>query len=256
MILVIVQAIAISATIAVARAQPQTQTTLPEPTVWDHNGSVLYLVAKDSSREIHYQKPRSGMLEAGARPGSLLFRGEIKNGQYLGTAYIFNTHCGPIPFEVTGPILDDDDRIVLTGEAPRVRRNCRTYGSYTSTLEFRRAKLDETDHSKQALTGAPSLVIASKPELKTDVSPHELGEVPSPPTAQLSTKDETPPTAKLSSPGLVDSTGSRISRGQLSVPNEAQQENLLNRYLSGAGFIVMVVWLLIKLFGKSLIGMK
>jgi len=96
------------------------QTTLPEPTVWDHNGSVLYLVAKDSSREIHYQKPRSGMLEAGARPGSLLFRGEIKNGQYLGTAYIFNARCGPIPFEVTGPILDDD-RIVLIGRGPASR---------------------------------------------------------------------------------------------------------------------------------------
>jgi hypothetical protein len=40
------------------------------------------------------------MLDAGARPGSLLFRGEVNNGQYLGTAYIFNLHCGPIPFEV------------------------------------------------------------------------------------------------------------------------------------------------------------
>jgi hypothetical protein len=80
------------------------------------------------------------MLDAGARPGSLLFRGEINNGQYSGTAYIFNLHCGPIPFEVKGPILDDDKRIVLTGEAPRVDRNCRTYGSYMSNLEFRRLK--------------------------------------------------------------------------------------------------------------------
>ena len=80
------------------------------------------------------------MLDAGARPGSLLFRGEVNNGQYSGTAYIFNLHCGPIPFEVKGPILDDDKRIVLTGEAPRVDRNCRTYGSYTSNLEFRRLK--------------------------------------------------------------------------------------------------------------------
>jgi hypothetical protein len=55
----------------------------------------------------------------------------------LETADIFNPHCGPIPFEVKGPILDDQ-RIVLTGQAPRVGRNCQTYGSYTSNLEFRR----------------------------------------------------------------------------------------------------------------------
>ena len=101
-------------------AQAQTQTVSSEPTVWDHNGSVMYLVANGSSWEIYYQKPRSGMLEAGARPGSLLFRGEVNNGQYLGTAYIFNPHCGPIPYEVKGPIFDDE-RIVLTGQAPRVR---------------------------------------------------------------------------------------------------------------------------------------
>jgi hypothetical protein len=118
-----------------AAAQAQTQTSSPEPTIWDHNGSVMYLVTNGSSREVYYQKPRQGMLDAGAHPGSVLFRGEINNGQYLGTAYIFNVQCGPIPFEVKGPILDDH-RIVLTGQAPRVGRNCQTYGSYKSNLEF------------------------------------------------------------------------------------------------------------------------
>jgi hypothetical protein len=103
-------------------AQAQTQTASPERTIWDHKGSEMYLVANGSSREFHYQKPRPGMLDAGARPGSVLFRGEVNNGQYLGTAYIFSAHCGPIPFEVKGPILDDQ-RIVLTGHAPRVMKN-------------------------------------------------------------------------------------------------------------------------------------
>jgi hypothetical protein len=67
-------------------AQAQTQTTLAEPTIWDHNYSIMYLVANGSSREFYYQKPRSGMLDAGARPGSVLFRGEVKDGQYFGTA--------------------------------------------------------------------------------------------------------------------------------------------------------------------------
>jgi hypothetical protein len=64
-------AIALVSTGAVASAQAQTQTALAEPTIWDHNGSVVYLVANGQSREFHYQKPRAGMLDVGARPGSL-----------------------------------------------------------------------------------------------------------------------------------------------------------------------------------------
>ena len=44
-----VAAIALVATVAVAlngtSPQAQTQTASPEPTIWDHNGSVMYLVA-------------------------------------------------------------------------------------------------------------------------------------------------------------------------------------------------------------------
>ncbi len=133
----------------------------------------MYLVANRSFREIFYQKPRPGMLQAGARPGSLLFRGEINNGQYLGTAYIFNLHCGPIPFEVKGPILDDEQRIVLTGQAPRVGQNCRPYESYTSNLEFKRLKPAEAVQSKEPLA-AP------------EVPPSTADELPSTPKAQPS----------------------------------------------------------------------
>jgi hypothetical protein len=111
-----VAVIVLSATAAVMGAQAQTQTVSPKPTIWDHNGSVMYLVTNGSSREFHYQTPRPGMLDAGARPGSVLFRGELNNGQYVGTAYIFNAHCGPIPFQVKGSILNNE-RIVLTGQA-------------------------------------------------------------------------------------------------------------------------------------------
>ena len=161
-------------------AQAQTQTASSEPTVWDHNGSVMYLVANGSSREIYYQKPRSGMLEAGARPGSLLFRGEVNNGQYLGTAYIFNPHCGPIPYEVKGPIFDDE-RIVLTGQAPRVGQNCHTYGSYTSNLEFRRSNSNELAQSQEPL---PAAQVPGVGEPKAEPPSQNGLEVPSAPTAQ------------------------------------------------------------------------
>jgi len=180
-----VAAIAIGATVVVTlnaikegptSAQAQTQTASPERTIWDHNGSVMYLVANGSSREFYYQKPRAGMSEVGAHPGSLLFRGEIDSGQYSGTAYIFNPHCGPVPFQVKGPILDDDERIMLTGQAPRVGRNCRTYESYTSNLEFRRLKPNEVAQSQEQFTAAQAPPVeASKPEVPST----DGGEVPS-----------------------------------------------------------------------------
>jgi hypothetical protein len=49
-----VAAIALVATVAVASAQAQTQIASPDPTIWDHNGSVMYLVAKGQSREFYY----------------------------------------------------------------------------------------------------------------------------------------------------------------------------------------------------------
>jgi hypothetical protein len=149
-------------------AQAQTQTASPEPTVWDHNGSVMYLVANGPSREFYYQKPRTGMLEVGVHPGSLLFRGDIENGQYSGTAYIFNLYCGQIPFQVKGTIVDNDERIVLTGQAPRVGRNCRADGSSTSNLEFRRVKPNEGAQSQEQFTPATAPhVEVSKPEVST-----------------------------------------------------------------------------------------
>src|SRR5260370_35264063 len=128
----------------------------------------MCLVANGPSREMYYEKPRPGMLEVGARSGSLQFRGEVNDGQYLGTAYIFNVHCGPIPFEVKGTILDDDERIVLTGQAPRVGQNCRTYGSYASNLGFRRLKLNHAAQSHEPLAAAPrSSIGLTKPAVSS-----------------------------------------------------------------------------------------
>jgi hypothetical protein len=185
-----VAVVALVSTVALATeeywtsAQAQAPTTPPQSAIWDHNRSVMYLVANGSTRELYYQKPRPGMAEAGARPGSLLFRGQINNGQYSGTAYIFNRHCGPIPFQVKGPILDNDERIVLTGEAPRVGRNCRAYESYTSTLEFSRLKSNEV-----AQFQAPNAAVPA-PEPKPEVPSKGGGELPTAPTAQQSVTNE------------------------------------------------------------------
>jgi hypothetical protein len=174
-------AMALVAAGAMASAQAQTQTGSAEPTIWDHNGSVMYLVANGKSREFHYQKPRAGMLEVGARSGSLLFRGEIDNEQYSGTAYIFSPHCGQIPFQVKGPTSDNDERIILTGQAPRVGRNCRANESYTSNLEFRRLKPNDGSQFQEQLTAVMGPRVE---ESKREVPSTAGGELASAPTAQ------------------------------------------------------------------------
>lgn len=228
-------------------AHAQTQTAPPESTIWDHNGSVMYLVVNGSSREFYYQKPRPGMLDAGARPGSVLFRGEVNNGQYLGTAYIFNPHCAPIPFEVKGPILDDQ-RIMLTGRAPRVGRNCQTYGAYTSNLEFRLSKPNEVAQSEVPLAAAQSPPVGvAKPEV-----PSRTGdERPRAAAAQPSVKNETPVEGKDSSARVTDPEAT--SMPQPSITSETTGGRGLRDYLWGAAFIVMIVWLLIVIFGKRMI---
>jgi len=227
-------------------AHAQTQTAPPESTILDHSGSVMYLVVNGSSREIYYQKPRPGMLDAGARPGSVLFRGEVNSGQYLGTAYIFNPHCGPIPFEVKGPILDDQR--MLTGQAPRVGRNCQTYGSYTSNLEFRRSKPNEAAQSEE-----PSAAAQSPPVGVAKLPSRDGDELPSAAAAQPSVKNETPVAGKDSSAGVTDPKATSVPTGQPSITSETTGGRGLRDYLWGAAFIVMIVWLLIVLFGKMFI---
>ena len=247
---VAVAAIVLSTTVACASAQAQTAP--PESTILDHNGSVMYLVANGSSREVYYQKPRAGMLEAGVRPGSLLFRAEVNNGQYMGTAYIFNLHCGPIPFEVKGPVFNDDERIVLTGQAPRVGRDCHPYGTYTSNLEFRRLKPDEAAQSQEPLVAtAPAAGVS-----KLDAPLRDGGQPPSKLTAQPFVKNQTPVAAKDSSAGDADANTTSTSTAQASVTNEMPKALDLDKIKWGAAFAVMIVWFLIVLFGRNLIRRK
>jgi hypothetical protein len=126
-----------------------------EPTLWEHNGSIVYLVATGSSREFYYKEPRPGMQQAGVRPGSLLFSGQAISGQYSGTAFIFNRRCGQFPYQVSGPILDNYERVVLTGQAPRVGSNCRVVGYVNDRLEFTLVRSGEPPTRMSRNSGLP-----------------------------------------------------------------------------------------------------
>jgi hypothetical protein len=148
------------------------------------------------------------------------------------------------PFEVKGSILNDE-RIMLTGEAPRVGRNCHPDGSYTSNLEFRRLKQNAAAQTQEPLAAQRSPIAVSKPDVPS-VSSAESAPQPS-------VKNETPVEAKDSSAGVTDPKVRSTTVGQTPVTNETTEAKDLRYYLLGAGFIVMIVWLLIVLFGKTLI---
>ena len=132
-------------------------------------------------------------------------------------------------------------------EAPRVGQNCRTYGSYASNLDFRRSKLNEAAQSQEPLAAAqlPSIGV-TKPE----VSSRNGDELPSSPT-EHSVKNETPLAAKDSSAGVADAISAPTA--QASVTNETSEAKDLHKYLWGAAFAVMIVWLLIFSIGKILL---
>jgi hypothetical protein len=147
-----------------AFAQPKGTPAPPEPSLWDHNGSVVSLIAQGSAREFHYK--------AGARPGSLLFRGKVTNGQYTGAAFMFDRRCGQVSYAVSGPILDNDQRVVLTGEAPLFGAKCRVQGYFTEVLEFR---------LKNANWAARATAPGSEPPLPLETDERAAAPVPAPP---------------------------------------------------------------------------
>ena len=157
-----------------------------ESTLWDHNGSVVYLLTLGAAREFHYKEPRGEVVEAGARSGALLFRGTVANGQFAGTAFIFDRRCGQLPYPVSGPILDHDERVVLTGEAPLVGAKCRVQGHFTEVLEFRLQNANKTARAL-APENAPS------PPLPTDERVALPAPAPPAPSRESQSPSPTPP---------------------------------------------------------------
>jgi hypothetical protein len=94
-------------------------------TIWDHNGSEMYLVGDGTTRRIYYHRPRQAMIEAGARPGTLLFAGDRSGSSYRGISHVFSSRCGKLYYEVIG-VAESDLRIVLSGKAPTgLDANCK-----------------------------------------------------------------------------------------------------------------------------------
>lgn len=122
-----------------ADASPSPDASAPHPTAkpsWLHNGSIMRLEASGNGRRFYYEAPRAGMRNVGVTPGTLLFEGTRNGDVYSGTAYIFAKGCRPAPYAVTGVVSDDDRRVAMSGQAPRVGRDCSIRGTREDTLVF------------------------------------------------------------------------------------------------------------------------
>jgi hypothetical protein len=105
---------------------------------WNHNGSVMRLVASGNQRWFYYETPRQGMVNEGVTPGTLLFNGWKNGNSYSGTARVFSRHCvgAPLEYQVQGPVRADQLQVTVYGTRPKMSY-CQPTGQYaTDTLVF------------------------------------------------------------------------------------------------------------------------
>lgn len=91
---------------------------------WDHNGSVMRLVAANNQRWFYYENPKAVLREAGVAPGTLLFDGRKQGNSYIGTARRFSKYCPdkPLQYSVDGPVSRNQRQVTLRGSRPAFAR--------------------------------------------------------------------------------------------------------------------------------------
>lgn len=106
---------------------------------WSHNDSVVSLADNGNTRIFFYEKPRSGMLDAGVRKGTMLFKGQFSHGRmsYSGEAYLFSKKCGPVAYKVEGKVSPDYRTVELRGDRPVRDASCRRTGTRPEKLLFK-----------------------------------------------------------------------------------------------------------------------
>ena len=109
---------------------------LPDKSLWDHNGSVVYLVANGTTRKFFYEQPRAALLSIGITQGRLLFTGRRNGDQYVGVAYKFSAKCRTRQYAVSGPVSADQRQVTLHGTVTRLNSRCQQEGSEEDTLVF------------------------------------------------------------------------------------------------------------------------
>lgn len=96
---------------------------------WNHNGSVMRLVARGNQRWFYYETPRKVLRRAGVRRGTLLFNGRKQGNFYSGTARRFSKFCpgDALEYHVEGPVRRDQLKVTVEGSR-EIEKRCRQTG--------------------------------------------------------------------------------------------------------------------------------
>ena len=89
---------------------------------WEHNGSLMRLESDGSDKRVFsYEQPSSRMRGAGVERGTVLFEGRRVGDDYVGTARVFSSNCGPLEYRVHGVVRSTEQQqsVVLYGTRER-----------------------------------------------------------------------------------------------------------------------------------------
>ena len=145
-------------------------------TLWEHNGSQIYLSAKGQFRQFRYAAPAPHLLDAGVRPGAPLFDGRRTGRQYSGTAYAFAPLCGSIPYVVTGSVSPDQRTVTLFGRLPGRDTSCRVVGYLDNTLVFKFSSSGKNSSNQDQRHDYTQQASQSSSAQKTDIEHEKLKE--------------------------------------------------------------------------------
>ena len=178
--------------------------------LWDHNGSIVSLEASGKFRKFRYEAPKQGLIAVGVRKGTLLFEGQTDGKRYFGTAYVFKPKCGALPYQVSGPILNDSRTVEMEGQAPSVNeRTCRIIGFITDKLTFNYRDDLSTPQQPPIIVQAP---IVEQPKPASPAPPPPVSS-----SIQSASVDPSPNVEKPASPASI-SVPMQMAGGTYVVP--------------------------------------
>lgn len=110
-----------------------------------HNGSLMTMISTPGGMLVKYAQPRPDLFGL-VLPGTLLVEGRWVGPPpqvFVGTAFVFSSLCGPIPYPVRGTV-DQSQALMLFGAAPQFDTACRILGysieSQQAVLRFEPVK--------------------------------------------------------------------------------------------------------------------
>src|ERR1051325_2473456 len=123
----------------ISQAQPSKRESSLEPPreYWSLDESTLNLVAEGDSRKFYYYQLQPDAQAAGATRGALLLEGKLLGTRFAGTAYKYDRRCGRVPYRVDGMFRDNNLRLELQGQSPRIDVYCVMQGTELSSLTLK-----------------------------------------------------------------------------------------------------------------------